>query len=258
MSSALFLSSCSSPSQSNVVDSHTSDADAQNANPMQSPSILHLSFNQDAGCFAVGTTDGFVLFNTDPFGESLRRNSGLSGVGNVQMLFRSNILALVGTDGSSRNKVLIWDDRLNHCIRELLFRSEVKAVRLRSDRIVVVMLQKIYVYDFFNYKLIHQIETQENPLGVCEISQTAAPMVLVCLGLQRGFVRVEQYATKHNSSVAFVALMYDGRLMATASSKGTLVRVFSTTEGSLLQEVLNFMLYMLNSFCICSVIYILD
>lgn len=91
-------------------------------------------------------------------------------------------------------------------------------------------------------------------------------MVLVCLGLQRGFVRVEQYATKqckhvmahnsHNSSVAFVALMYDGRLMATASSKGTLVRVFSTTDGSLLQEVLNFML---NSFCICSVIiYYID
>lgn len=108
------------------------------------------------------------------------------------------------------------------------------------------------MYDFFNYKLIHQIETQENPEGVCEISQTAEPMVLVCLGLQRGFVRVEQYATKqckhvmaHNSSVAFVALMHDGRLMATASSKGTLIRMFSTTDGLLLREVLNFMLYML-------------
>lgn len=214
-------------------------------NPIQPPSILHISFNQDASCFSVGTTDGFLVFTTDSFGETIRRNfSGFGGgVGVVQMLFRCNILALVGAPKSSRNKVMIWDDHLNRCIGELLFRSEVKAVRLRADRIVVVMLQKIYVYNLSDFKLIHQIETLENPQGLCEISQLG-PTVLVCLGLQRGYLRVERYETRkckhikvHNSSVAFVALMNDGKLMATASSKGTLVRVFSTMDGSLLKEL---------------------
>lgn len=99
------------------------------------------------------------------------------------------------------------------------------------------------MYNFADLKLLHQIETLENPEGLCEISQSGS-MVLVCLGLQKGHVRVEHYALKrskhimaHGSSVAFVALTNDGKLLATASSKGTLVRVFNSLDGSLLQEV---------------------
>ena len=34
--------------------------------------VLHLSFNQDGGCFAVSTTRGFRVFNSDPFKETVR------------------------------------------------------------------------------------------------------------------------------------------------------------------------------------------
>ncbi|XP_057778166.1 autophagy-related protein 18a-like [Salvia miltiorrhiza] len=243
MSSPLCVSSCSSPSSSDSSSSAMPPSvPVQTPNPVKPASVLRFSFNQDASCYAVGTTDGFIVFKADPFAEAFRRNFS-GGIGIVQMLFRCNVLALVGASKSDRNKVMIWDDHLNRCIGELLFRSEVQAVRLRTDRIVVVLLHKVNVYNFSDFKLTHQIETLENPRGLCEISQ-ARSMVLVCLGLQRGCVRVEQYATAkcnhvmaHNSSVAFVALMDDGRLMATASSKGTLVRVFTTMDGSLLKEL---------------------
>lgn len=230
----------------------------QNVNPNPNsvdsspPNVLYLSFNQDYGCFAAGTDRGFRIYNCDPLREIFRRDftgsaNGGGGIGVVQMLFRCNILALVGGGPEPQyplNKVMIWDDHQSRCIGELSFRSEVKSVRLRRDRIVVVLAQKIFVYNFSDLKLLHQIETVANPKGLCEVSQVSGSMVLVCPGLQKGQVRVEHYASKrtkfimaHDSRIVCFALTNDGRLLATSSSKGTLVRVFNTLDGSLVQEV---------------------
>ncbi|KAI3694968.1 hypothetical protein L1987_77954 [Smallanthus sonchifolius] len=118
------------------------------------------------------------------------------------------------------------------------------SVRLRRDRIVVILLKKIYVYNFADLKLLQQIDTFTNPKGLCEVSHLSGSMVLVCPGLQKGQIRVEHYASKqtkfimaHDSRIVCLALTHDGRLLATASSKGTLIRIFNTLDGSLLQEV---------------------
>ncbi|KAG5379891.1 hypothetical protein IGI04_027733 [Brassica rapa subsp. trilocularis] len=164
------------------------------------------------------------------------------------MLFRCNILAIVGGGPDPQyppSKVMIWDDHQSRCIGELSFRSDVRSVRLRRDRIVVVLEQKIFVYNFVDLKLMHQIETIANPKGLCAVSQGGGgSMVLVCPGLQKGQVRIEHYASKrtkfvmaHDSRIACFALTQDGGLLATASSKGTLVRVFNTVDGTLRQEV---------------------
>ncbi|KAF2316842.1 hypothetical protein GH714_042183 [Hevea brasiliensis] len=162
------------------------------------------------------------------------------------MLFRCNILCLVGGGTGpiyAMTKVIIWDDFQSRCIGELSFRSEVKNVKLRRDRIIVVLLQKIFVYNFADLELLHQMETVLNPKGLCEISHTSSPMVLVCPGLQKGQIRVENCGSKrtkfvmaHDSRIAGMTMTQDGRLLATASSKGTLIRVFNTLDGSLLQE----------------------
>ncbi|KAK4785816.1 hypothetical protein SAY86_002505 [Trapa natans] len=213
--------------------------------------LLQLSFNQDFGCFAVGTDRGFRIYNCDPFREIFRRDFGGEsvggGIGVVEMLFRCNILALVGRGPNPLyppNKVMIWDDHQSRCIGELSFRSEVRSVRLRRDRIIVVLEQKVFVYNFADLKLLHQIETIANPKGLCAVSQTVGSLVLVCPGLQKGQVRIEHYATRrtkfimaHDSRIACFALSQDGMLLATASTKGTLVRVFNAVDGTLLQEV---------------------
>ncbi|XP_021820005.1 autophagy-related protein 18a [Prunus avium] len=212
------------------------------------PSLFHLSFNQDHACFAAGTDHGFRIYNCDPFRELFRRdfdNGG--GIGVVEMLFRCNILAIVGGGPDPQyptNKVMIWDDHQGRCIGELSFRSVVRSVRLRRDRIVVVLEQKIFVYNFADLKLLHQIETIANPKGLCAVSQVAGSLVLVCPGLQKGQVRVEHYGSKrtkfimaHDSRLACFALTPDGQLLATSSNKGTLVRIFNTLDGTLLQEV---------------------
>ncbi|KAK9215579.1 hypothetical protein WN944_007584 [Citrus x changshan-huyou] len=209
--------------------------------------IHHLALNQDHGCFATGTETGFRVYLSDPYKPIMRRDFDRNPRGGTQlvsMLFRSNIICLVNSGPHQSNKVMIWDDHENRYLGELSFRSEVKNVRLRRDRIVVVLNQKVYVYNFTDLKLVDQIETVVNPTGLCDVSQNAGPMVMACPGLLKGQVRVEDYGTKkskyitaHASRIASIAMTLDGRFVATASSKGTLIRVFNTMDGSLLQEM---------------------
>jgi len=116
-------------------------------------------------------------------------------------------------------------------------------VKLRRDKIVVVLEHKIYVYNFSDLKIVHQTDTVANPKGLCALSPTQGNTVLACPGLNKGQVRVELYdvgATKfisaHDGDLAFLALSLDGDRLATASEKGTLVRVYDTSKATLLHE----------------------
>ncbi|KAK4282792.1 hypothetical protein QN277_014125 [Acacia crassicarpa] len=241
-------SAVSRAQETHWISKPTSPTRISNSDAAEIATLLHLSFNQDSSCFAAGTNYGFRVFSCDPFREIVRQDFGSAGgIGLVAMLFGSNIIAFVGGGADPAyavNKVMIWDNDHSRLIVELSFSSEVKGVRLRRDKVVVVLLHKILVYNFDNFEACHQIETIANPKGLCEISCASGPMVLVCPGLQKGQVRVELYASRrtkfimaHNSRIACFALTRDGRLLATASSKGTLVRIFNTMDGSLLQEV---------------------
>lgn len=209
--------------------------------------LLSVYWNQDYGCFAAGTSHGFRIFTCDPFKETLRRDLKSGGFGIVEMLFRSNILALVGGGPSSKyppNKVLIWDDHQGRCMGEFAFRSDVRGVRLKKDRIAVVLEHKIYVYNMIGLKLLHQIETLANPKGLCCLSHFSSTSVLACPGLHQGQVRVDHFGLKmiklinaHDSHISCLSLTLDGFLLATASIKGTLVRIFNTIDGTQLQEV---------------------
>eukprot|EP00210_Caulerpa_lentillifera_P007935 g7574.t1 len=163
------------------------------------------------------------------------------------MLFRCNILALVGGGITPRfppTNVMIWDDEKAKCIAELSFLSEVRSVRLRRDRIVVCQESKISVYNFADLKLLHTITTGANARGLVSLSSHPDFTVLACPGLQSGKVRVDLYdrrATKficaHDSPLAALELSLDGRILATASERGTLIRVWNTATGYILQEL---------------------
>jgi hypothetical protein len=70
---------------------------------------------------------------------------------------------------------MIWDDHQNRCIGELAFRSDVRAVRLRRDRVVVALAQKVYVYNFADLTLLDHIETCDNPRGACACARVCGP-----------------------------------------------------------------------------------
>uniref|UniRef100_A0A7R9YYL0 Autophagy-related protein 18a n=1 Tax=Chlamydomonas euryale TaxID=1486919 RepID=A0A7R9YYL0_9CHLO len=213
----------------------------------QQEHILHVGFNQDSECFCCGSEDSFRVYNCEPFQETICRPFSNGGIGIVELLFKCNVLALVGGGPQPRfppNKVMMWDDHQGKCVGELSFRSQVRAVRLRRDRVVVALEHKVLVYNFSDFRLLHQIETLANAKGLVAVSTVAESTVLACPGLHLGQVRLELYDRRqtkfinaHNNPLSCLALSLEGRRLATASEKGTLVRVWSTADGQLLQEL---------------------
>lgn len=142
------------------------------------------------------------------------------------------------------HKVMIWDDHQNRCIGELSFRSEVRAVRLRRDRVVVALERRVYIYNFADLTLVDHIETHENPRGLCAVCASPTNNVVACPGVAKGHVRIELYDHRkttliaaHEAALACIALNATGTRLATASEKGTLIRVYDTMTGDLLQEL---------------------
>lgn len=219
-------------------------------NVTESQELLYVGFNQDNQCFACGTVNGFSIYNCEPFKVTFKREFSNGGIGIVSMLYRCNILALVGGGKYPcfpPNKVMLWDDHQSSCIGELTFKSDVKEVRLRRDKIVVVLDTQVYVYHFDKLELIHKFETVPNPLGLCALSPLGDNCVLACPAVQKGMVRVERldqtnrdkknfFIPAHDSGLACIALNNDGSLLATASEKGTLIRVFETENGTKVNE----------------------
>jgi hypothetical protein len=172
----------------------TMEDDVFNEHVSQS-SLLTCAFNQDGGCLAIGTTAGFSVHNLHPqYGMTVNRQ--LDGIGLVEMLFRCNLMALVGGGSSPQappHRVLIWDDHIPKEVGELSFRQVVLRVRLRKDAIAVALRDRVYVYHLADLSLRDKIYTADNLHGLLCLSTQIQDMVLACPSVTPGHVRVELY-----------------------------------------------------------------
>ncbi|TRY74083.1 hypothetical protein TCAL_01583 [Tigriopus californicus] len=236
------------------------------------PRLCYAGFNQDSGCFVAGTRDGFRIYNADPLRQksvhplpammslippsntaspaaawptAATAEAGAVGVILAEMLFRCNYVALVLADRP--RSVKIWDDLKMRFVADLEFNSPVKAVKLRRDRIVVVTPEIIKVFTFTSApQSLHVFETPPNPRGLCSLSPSSENSLLAFPALENGQVRLFDLAepekpmaivVAHSTRLCYLMLNVQGTKLATASEKGTLIRVFNASNGEFITEL---------------------
>ena len=213
--------------------------------------ILYLSFNQDGSCFCVGTENGFMVYNTYPLKLACRREMGW-GISIIEMLNRSNIIALVGGGNSPKfdeNKVVIWDDSQCKISVEISLTYQVYNVKLKKEKIFIIGETEIGVFNFGNnYLKIDSINTCQNKKGIFGISLDPK-LYIISYPIDIGKIAIKNYDIKenenykikeikaHQSEIVSLVLNRDGSLIASASKQGTIIRIYQIVDGVLIQEL---------------------
>ena len=165
----------------------------------------------------------------------------------VVMLYRTNLLALVGSENNpiyNKNKVIIWDDHPKKSLGELKFSQNVLNLKLRKDKIVVICLDKIYLFNLSSFESIDIIETGENIHGVLGINYNEEKTIIAYPDKKKGKIKIKDYekltnilVDAHEKTIANIVLTTNGDLMASSTEMGTIIRIFATENGNLIQEV---------------------
>ena len=168
------------------------------------------------------------------------------------MLNTTNILALVGGGKNPKfsiNKIIIWDDQpaknRDNIIGELRFNSQILNVKIKMDRLIGVCQTKIYIFNLNTLETIDMFETFDNINGIVGFSPGELISVLAFPYESKGKVKMINFNSlaqppiipAHESKIACLCVNRNGTLLATASDKGTLIRIFAVKDGTLLTEL---------------------
>jgi len=165
------------------------------------------------------------------------------GIGQAEMLFQTSLIIISGSGdvpSFSPRQIRLIDSKTlkQHC--DLSFSSAVLSIKLNRTRFVVVLENKVHVFDMKSMKMLHKLDIVSNPFGVAALSYSPENCYLaVPASTEKGQVLL--YDTKnlqvvdvihaHESPVRHMAFNSTGTMLATTSHKGTVIRVFSIPDG---------------------------
>lgn len=162
----------------------------------------------------------------------------------VERLFSSSLVAVVSLNSPRKLKVCHFKKGTEIC--NYSYSNTILAVKLNRARLVVCLEESLYIHNIRDMKVVHTIrDTPPNPVGLCALASDSDHCYLAypgnsTVGEVQIFDAVNLNAKimipAHDSPLASIAFSAGGTEVATASEKGTVIRVFSVNDGTKLFE----------------------
>lgn len=209
--------------------------------------ILFVNFNQDCTSLAVGTKTGYRLYtinSSEKLQETYSCEKDIEDICIVERLFSSSLIAIVSM--ANPRKLRVYHFKKGTEICNYCYSNTVLSVRLNRNRLVVCLDERIDIHNISDMRVIHTIrDIPSNPKGLCALSVDNEKSYLAYPGSsQVGEVQIFDTINlrpitmipAHDSPLAAIAFDWHGSKLATASEKGTVIRVFSVPQGKRLFE----------------------
>ncbi|GAV05961.1 hypothetical protein RvY_16009 [Ramazzottius varieornatus] len=209
--------------------------------------VLFVGFNQDGTSLAVGTTKGYKLYTILSVEklDLIYENTTEKDVCIVERLFSSSLVAIVSLNAHRMLKVCHFKKGTEIC--NYSYSNTILAVRLNRLRLIVCLEESLYIHNIRNMEVLHTIrDTPPNPHGLCCLVSKDENCFLAYPGsstigevqiFDASNLRAVTMVPAHDSPLACMAFDAEGIRLATASEKGTVIRVFAIPSGDKLFEL---------------------
>lgn len=162
----------------------------------------------------------------------------------VERLFSASLAAFVSLN--LPRKLLIYHLKPCQEIQSLSYLNSILSVRMNRQRLLVCLEDSIYIHSLRDFSVMHVIrDTPPNPRGLMALSPSCENCLLAYpSNATVGEVAVFDLLTfqnkilipAHDNPLAALAFDSNATRLATASDKGTVIRVFQVSDGQMLYE----------------------
>ncbi|GAQ88153.1 WD40 repeat protein [Klebsormidium nitens] len=204
--------------------------------------LSYVAFNQDSTRVVFATRHGLRIVDCNTCKTVFEQFDGAVGI--VEPLFSTSILALVGAGehpALSPRRLGILNITTGAPIADLSFISSVLAVRMNRKRLVVLLERKTHIHDLQTLQILDTLETAPNPKAICAFSpSTESSYLALPASATAGEIVVYDamhltavcQIQAHKAPLAALAINSDGSLLASASERGTVIRVHTLPSAT--------------------------
>lgn len=205
--------------------------------------IQSITFNQDYSSIAIGTKTGYELYafkdSIDQISKTFVDNEH-KNVCIVERFYKSSLLAIVSLQ--SARKLRLYNLKKKTEINIINYINSILTVKLNRKRLVVCLQDQIYIHSLKND--IQQLwvikNIPVNPKGLCALSPCENRCLLAYPASQKtGEVQIFDakelrninLIAAHENPLFALAFNNTGTLLASASDRGTIIRVHDVDSG---------------------------
>uniref|UniRef100_A0A8D0BZE4 WD repeat domain, phosphoinositide interacting 1 n=1 Tax=Salvator merianae TaxID=96440 RepID=A0A8D0BZE4_SALMN len=204
------------------------------------------SYNQDCTSLAIGTKSGYRLFSLSSVEQldQVHESNEIPDVYIVERLFSSSLVVVVSHVKPRQMNVYHFKKGTEIC--NYSYSSNILSVRLNRQRLIVCLEESIYIHNIKDMKLLKTIlDIPPNPTGLCALSINHSNSYLAYPGsttvgeivlYDGNNLRDVCSISAHDGPLAALTFNSTGSKLASASEKGTVIRVFSIPEGQKVYE----------------------
>ncbi|ARF08788.1 WD repeat protein [Catovirus CTV1] len=201
-----------------------------------------MEFNQDKNLIALQKDNEIKVFNVDPF--VLKRSIEIPPAKFIKLHYRTNLVFFVGSDNNNpANTLNIYDASLTQTIKKI--QQDTDIVDVQSNTIYLSLLSNSYICVF----KIDNCDVIDWRIPVINNNYYLGSKYLIYIDKNSNddteIIKIKNISSNnnmqsikaHQNKIKFMTTNKQETLLATASERGTIIRIFDIEKGEKVHEL---------------------